>query len=156
MINRKTLLGTGTIALLILGGVTLFTSLDSSQAASKGVRILKGGENVQNAVHENEEDVDTSLPSLQSRARISLNDAVRIAESQGQGKPYKAEMEVENNALIYSVSSSSGETLIDAGDGKVLARESKESKETESHWEGSLKVSEKAEGDGDGETQDDG
>jgi hypothetical protein len=156
MINRKILLGTGTIAMLILGGVTLFTSLDSSQAASNGVRILKVGENGQNAVRENEEDADSLLPSLQSMARISLNDAVRIAESQGQGKPYKAEMEVENNSLVYSVSSSSGETLIDAGDGKVLARESKESKETESRWNGSLKVPERAEGDGDGETQDDG
>jgi hypothetical protein len=156
MINRKILLGTGTIAMLILGGVTLFTSLDSSQAASNEVRILKVGENGQNAVRENEEDADSLLPSLQSMARISLNDAVRIAESQGQGKPYKAEMEVENNSLVYSVSSSSGETLIDAGDGKVLARESKESKETESRWNGSLKVSERAEGDGDGETQDDG
>lgn len=156
MINRKTLLGTGTIALLILGGVTLFTSVDASQATSKGGRILKGGENVQNVVRENEEDADTLLPSLQSKARLSLSDAIRIAESKGQGKPYKAEMEVENNALIYSVSSSGGETLIDAGDGKVLARASKERNEAENHWKGSLKVSEKAEGDGDGETQDDG
>jgi len=148
MINRKTLFGTGTIALLILGGVTLFTSSAFSQAASKGARMLKGAEYVQNAAAENEDDSDTLSPDLQSKARISLNDAVRIAESQGQGKPYKAEMEVENNALIYSVSSSSGETLIDAGDGKVLARESKGSKETESHWKGSLKVSENAEGVG--------
>lgn len=83
-----------------------------------------------------------------------MNDAVRIAETQGLGKPYKAEMEVENNALIYSVSSSSGETLIDAGDGKVLARESKGSKETESHWKGSLKVT--LNGEGDGETKSEG
>jgi uncharacterized membrane protein YkoI len=146
MINRKTLFGTGTIALLILGGVTLFTSSAYSQAASKGARMLKGADYDQNAVGENQDDGDTLSPSLQSKALISLNDAIRIAESQGQGKPYKAEMEVENNALIYSVSSSSGETLIDAGDGKVLARESKGNKATESHWTGSLKLSVNAEG----------
>jgi len=153
MVNRKTLLGTGTIALLILGGVTLFTSSANSQAASKGARMLKGAEDDQNAAAENENDFNTLLPSLQSRAQISLNDAVRIAESQGQGKPYKAEMEVENNALIYSVSSTSGEMLIDAGNGKVLARETKGSKMTESHWKGSLKVSERAEGDGESKSE---
>jgi uncharacterized membrane protein YkoI len=148
MINRKTLFGTGTIALLILGGVTLFTSSAYSQAASKGALMLKGSDYDQNAVGENQDDGDTLSPNLRSKALISLNDAVRIAESQGQGKPYKAEMEVENNALIYSVSSTNGEMLIDAGDGKVLARESKGSKETESHWKGSLKVSVNAEGGG--------
>ncbi|MEI6110505.1 MAG: PepSY domain-containing protein [Cyanobium sp. ELA712] len=148
MNNRRTLFGTGTIALLILGGVTLFTSSAYSQAASKGARMLKGADDDQIAVGENQDDGATLLPGLQSKALISLNDAVRIAESQGQGKPYKAEMEVENNALIYSVSSTNGETLIDAGDGKVLARVSKGSKETESHWKGSLKVSVNAEGGG--------
>lgn len=110
--------------------------------------MLKGAEYDLNAAAENEDDGDTLLPGLQSKARISLNDAVRIAESQGEGKPYKAEMEAENNALIYSVSSSIGETLIDAGDGKVLTMESKGNRETESHWKGSLKVSENAEGGG--------
>jgi hypothetical protein len=148
MNNRRRLFGTGTIALLILGGVTLFTSSAFSQAASKGSRMLKGADYDQNDVGENQDDGDTLSPNLRSKALISLNDAVRIAESQGQGKPYKAEMEVENNALIYSVSSTNGEMLIDAGDGKVLARESKGSKETESHWKGSLKVSVNAEGGG--------
>jgi uncharacterized membrane protein YkoI len=156
MINRNALIKIGTIALLILGGVVAFTSVDASQANSKGLRLLKGDEQVQNAVPENEEATDTMLPSLQSRARLSLNDTIRIAEGQGQGKPYKAELEGANNALIYSVSSSSGETLIDAGNGKVLTLESKDGKETDNNWKGSLKVSEKAEGDGDGETEDDG
>lgn len=60
-------------------------------------------------------------------ARITLQDAIRIAQATTQGHVISSALEVEEGYLIYAVNLDKGddvvEVIVDAGTGKILATE---------------------------------
>jgi hypothetical protein len=97
------------------------------------------------------------LLRLQPQARVTLAQALQAAEADQRGRATSAELETENNSLVYTVDIGLKEVIVDAGNGQILATEDLSQPNSRvPQWRGSVRVSENPMGDEDGETQDDG
>lgn len=117
----RTFITTGCLAALFLGSA-LCTHAKEEASAVKG------------SIRPTEEVKQSGLPAL---AKLTLQQALEAALVAAPGNPIKAELEVEDGNLVYSVEvvgadKSITELEIDAGNGKVLATE-KESDKEEDH-----------------------
>jgi uncharacterized membrane protein YkoI len=108
---------------------------------------------------ETNDDVQEQQESaqLQSLAKITPQQAQQAAEKAVGGKATHVQLENDDGNLVYSVIIGQKEVKVDAGNAKVLYTESPHSEVNEkTRPHSSIRLSEGAEGDGDGETNDDG
>ena len=93
---------------------------------------------------------------LRSLAKITPEQAQQSAERAMGAKASHVELENDEGDLVYSVQIGKAEVKVDAGTGKVLYTEDHNSEnEEKAHPHSSIRLSEGANGDGDGETNDD-
>lgn len=126
--------------------------------------VVLVSQDAQSQTENNADEQDSSdlteqqqLLRLQSQAKVTLAQALQTAEAAQGGRATSAELETENNSLIYTVDIGLKEVIVDAGNGQVLATEDLSQPDNRApQWRGSVRVSENPAGDGDGETQDDG
>ncbi len=94
---------------------------------------------------------------LQSLAKITPQQARAAAETAVGATASSVKLENEDGNLVYAVVIGQKEVTVDAGNGKVLSlNDSKTEGNERVHPRSSIQVSEGADGDGDGETNDDG
>jgi uncharacterized membrane protein YkoI len=96
---------------------------------------------------------------LQSLAKITPQQAKQAAEVAQKGQASSVKLENEDGNLVYAVVIGQKEVKVDAGNGRVLYTEAgnHEGEKTEaSRPRSSIQVAEPPDGDGDGETNDDG
>jgi uncharacterized membrane protein YkoI len=95
--------------------------------------------------------------NLQSLAKISPQQAQQAAEKVIGGKASQVELENEDGNLVYSVIIGQKDVKVDAGNGKILYTDNPNAETSEKNRpHSSIRLSEGPEGDGDGETNDDG
>lgn len=155
--KMKWLLTGSAIALMVAIGLSRLTWATPSPV------VLVSQHSQPQKTTNSEEPQDNDLAEQQQRLRlqpqtqISLTQAVQTAESTQRSRATSAELESENNSLIYTVNVGLKEVIVDAGNGRILAVEDLTQPENRNlQWRGSVRVSENPMGDGDGETQDDG
>jgi Peptidase propeptide and YPEB domain len=94
---------------------------------------------------------------LQSLAKITSQQARKAAEADRRGKASSVKLENEDGNLVYSVAIGKDEVKVDAGNGKVLYTDNPKAETNEGKRpHSSIRISESPNGDGDGETNDDG
>lgn len=94
---------------------------------------------------------------LQSLAKITPEQAKQAAETAQGGRASSVKLENENGNLVYAVMVGQTEVKVDAGNGKVLYTDNPKAETNEGKRpHSSIRLSESANGDGDGETNDDG
>jgi uncharacterized membrane protein YkoI len=95
--------------------------------------------------------------NLQSLAKISPQQAQQAAEKAIGGQASRVNLENEDGNLIYSVIIGQKDVKVDAGNGKILYTDNPHNEVSEKNRpHSSIRLSEGAQGDGDGETNDDG
>jgi uncharacterized membrane protein YkoI len=109
---------------------------------------------------ETAEDQKASV-KLQSLAKITPQQAQKVAEAAQGGKAQNVTLENEDGNLVYAVMIAKKEVKVDAGNGHILYIEAMnhENKKTDvSHPKSSTQItkSQGGDGDGDGEMNDDG
>lgn len=97
---------------------------------------------------------------LQTLAKITSEQAQRLAEAT-MGKPAdKVEIENDDGSLVYAVSFGQQDVKVDAGNGAILytdnQHDQEQSRDQAQHPRSSIQLSRTSAGDGDGETNDDG
>ena len=105
------------------------------------------------------DDVEEQQESanLQSLAKISPQQAQQAAEKAIGGQASQVELENEDGNLVYSVIIGQKDVKVDAGNGKILYTDNPNAETDEKNRpHSSIRLSEGPEGDGDGETNDDG
>jgi uncharacterized membrane protein YkoI len=94
---------------------------------------------------------------LQSLAKITPQQAQQAAEKAVGGQATRVQLENEDGNLVYSVLIGEKDVKVDAGNAKILYTENPGSEVNEKNRpHSSIRLSEGAGGDGDGETNDDG
>ena len=78
--------------------------------------------------------------SLQSLAKITLEQAKQAAEEAVGGTASSVELEVENGSLVYQVEIGQTDVVVDAGNGEVLYTESEDEAIEASRPQGSIQV----------------
>ncbi len=78
--------------------------------------------------------------SLQSLAKITLEQAKQAAEEAVGGTASSVELEVEDGSLVYQVEIGQTEAVVDAGNGEVLYTESENEANEASRPQGSIQV----------------
>jgi hypothetical protein len=159
-LSPKVLFISSLVGLLSLGGLARFVSAKPSPVAILASRptpsLIAGARE-----GDGETNDDTQSPAeenrLRSLAKITPEQARQSAEKAMGASASKVQIENEDSNLVYSVTIGKDEVKVDAGNGKVLYTDTPKNEHSEkSRPHSSIRVSEGPEGDGDGETNDDG
>lgn len=132
-------------------------STQSSQLIAKAPVRTQGSE-ASDGDGETNDDVKDQQESakLQPLAKITPQQAQQAAEQGGGGKASNVKLENEDGNLVYTVTIGQQEMKIDAGNGKVLYTDKVGNEQNEGvRPRSSIQVTQ-SNGDGDGETNDDG
>ncbi len=132
-------------------------STQSSQLLAKTPVRAQGSE-ASDGDGETNDDVKDQQESakLQPLAKITPQQAQQAAEQVGGGKASTVKLENEDGNLVYAVTIGQQEMKIDAGNGKVLYTNKVGNEQNEGvRARSSIQVTQ-SNGDGDGETNDDG
>lgn len=131
--------------------VTTISSLHKPFSVAKAVGGDGDGETNDDILEQQEE------ANLQSLAKISPQQAQQIAENTIGNRASQVKLENEDGNLVYSVIIGEKDVKVDAGNGKILYIDHPNAETPEKNRpRSSIRISESAEGDGDGETNDDG
>ena len=152
--STKLILTAAAIGTLGLGGLVKLVS--AAQTQSLAVMPTAQGTEKSDGDGETNDDVKEQQESqkLRSFAKITPQQAQQAAEASAKGIASSVKLENENGNLVYAVVIGQNETIVDAGNGKVLATNTPNSENNEkTQHRSSIQVSQP---DGDGETNDDG
>ena len=131
---KRILLGSAFLTLLLVWGLsplTLMAQDDKEDKDEKGPKVM-GSIAVEKGTKE------TALPGL---AKVSFKKALDLATTAVPGKVLKAELESENDTLIYSIEivdkdSEVTEVNVDAGNGKILSTDKEKDEKDEKDEQG--------------------
>lgn len=151
-------LGIGSLARAVMTTQVKYPSpvaVISSQHKPYQVAEAVGGDGDGETKDDAEEQKESA--NLQSLAKISPQQAKQTAEKAIGGQASQVELENEDGNLVYSVIIGQKEVKVDAGNGKILYTDLPNAETREKNRpHSSIRLSEGPEGDGDGETNDDG
>lgn len=159
--STKTVLVAAVIGLVGLGGLAKIVSAAQSQPQQVAIVPQRTGMKMAEASDgdgETNDDVKDQQASakLQPLAKITPQQAQQSAEQTGSGKASTVKLENEDGNLVYAVVIGQQEVKVDAGNGKVLYTDTVGNEQYEGiRPRSSIQVTQ-SNGDGDGETNDDG
>ena len=110
-------------------------------AQSQSIQLAQASDGDGEVDDDLEEQQETA--KLQSLAKITLQQAQQAAETASAGKASSIELENEDGNLVYEVTISQKEVIVDAGDGRVLYTEDanqEDEKNEASHPKSSIQV----------------
>ncbi|MEA5508404.1 PepSY domain-containing protein [Crocosphaera sp. UHCC 0190] len=155
------------IALLgILGIGSLARAVTTTQVKSpvavissqhKSYQVAEAAEGDGDGETDDDSQEKQESANLQSLAKISPQQAQQAAEKNLGSQATKVVLENEDGNLVYSVIIGEKDVKVDAGNGKILYTDTPHNEINEKNRpQSSIRVSEDAGGDGDGEMNDDG
>ncbi|MBD2093371.1 PepSY domain-containing protein [Microcoleus sp. FACHB-1515] len=112
----KVILAVSAAGTLAAFGVGQFVSAQSPSPVTEAIE-----QDDQDETDEDEDEDDAT--ELQRLATVTLLQAVQTAEQSANAPAFSAELERENNQVIYAVMVGEQEFLIDASNGQVIATE---------------------------------
>lgn len=159
--STKITLAAVAIGLIGLGGLAKIVSAAQSQPQQVAIMPQQAGmkmAEVSDGDGETNDEVKDQQESakLQPLAKITPQQAQQAAKQVGSGKATAVKLENEDGNLVYAVVIGQQEVKVDAGNGKVLYTDQVGNEQKEVvRPRSSIQVTQ-SNGDGDGETNDDG
>ncbi|MEA5532954.1 PepSY domain-containing protein [Crocosphaera sp. XPORK-15E] len=164
--KNSTQLTLGIALLSILGLGSLARAVSTTQVKSpvavissehKSYQVAEAAEDDEDGENDDDAHEKQESANLQSLAKISPQQAQQVAEKSMGSQATKVELENEDGNLVYSVIIGEKDVKVDAGNGKILYIDNSNAETDEKNRpQSSIRVAEDAEGDGDGEMNDDG
>jgi uncharacterized membrane protein YkoI len=159
--STKIALVAAVVGIVGLSGLAKIVSAAQTQPQQVAIMPQRDGMKMAEASDgdgETNDDVRDQQESiqLQSLAKITPQQAQQFAERVGGGKASSVKLENEDGNLVYAVVVGQQEVKVDAGNGKVLYTDKAGNEQNEGvRPRSSIQVTQ-SNGDGDGETNDDG